>query len=66
MSYSQINIVSLIMGVCPDDTLAYLRCFILRIQRQRADSVDLDEVAHYELPYLDLQVQIQQFWALKC
>ena len=36
---------------------------ILRIQRQRANSVDLDEVAHHEPPHQDLcRLHIQLFW----
>ena len=37
-------------------------CIILRIQRLRANSVDLDEVARFEPPHQDLrclQIQIQ-------
>ena len=39
--------------------------FIMRIQRQRANSVDLDEVAHYEPPHQDLHcLQMQLFSSL--
>ena len=38
---------------------------ILRIQRLRANSADLDEVAHYEPPHQDLHcLQIQLFLSL--
>ena len=40
-------------------------CIILRFQRQRGNSVDLDEVAHYEPPHQDLNCfQIQFFSSL--
>ena len=41
----------------------------LRIQEQRANSVDPDEVAHYEPPHLALHcIQIPQFsfWCFRC
>ena len=41
------------------------RYIILRIQRLEGNSVDLDEVAHYEPPHQDLQcLQIQLFSSL--